>query len=121
VLLWAGAALGATQMLPLLFVHSASGALIAAIPIGLTGGIATAAYMDLLIRSCPEGLEGTMMMMAWSMYALAVNVGNFWGTELYDHHGGFVACVVATTIVYALILPVLVFVRKDLIATADGE
>jgi Na+/melibiose symporter-like transporter len=119
-LLWWGAALGVTQMLPLLFVHSATGALIVAIPIGLTGGIATAAYMDLLIRACPKGMEGTMMMMSWSMYALAVNVGNFWGTDLYDHHGGFVACVIATTVVYALILPVLLLVPKKLIATADG-
>jgi hypothetical protein len=120
VLLWWGAALGATQMLPLLFILSASGVLIAAIPMGLAGGIATAAYMDLLIRACPKGMEGTMMMMAWSMYALAMNVGNFWGTDLYDHHGGFVACVIATTVVYALILPVILAVPKRLIATADG-
>jgi len=120
VLLWWGAALGATQMLPLLFIHSASGVLIAAVPIGLAGGIATAAYMDLMIRACPKGMEGTMMMMSWSMYALAVNVGNFWGTDLYDHHGGFVACVIATTLVYALILPVILLVPKRLIATADG-
>jgi hypothetical protein len=120
-LLWWGAALGATQMLPLLFVHSAAGALIAAVPIGLTGGLATAAYMDLLIRSCPKGLEGTVMMMCWSMYTLAVNGGNFLGTDLYDHHGGFVACVIATTIVYALILPVLLLVPRGLIAAADGS
>ena len=121
VLLWGGAILGTTQMLPLLFVHSATGALIAAVPIGLTGGIATAAYMDLLIRSCPKGLEGTMMMACWSMYTVAVNFGNLWGTDLYDHHGGFVACVIATTIVYALILPVIALVPKRLIATADGS
>jgi Na+/melibiose symporter-like transporter len=120
-LLWWGSALGTTQMLPLLFVHSATGVLIAAVPIGLTGGVATAAYMDLLIRACPKGLEGTMMMMAWSLYALAVNVGNWWGTDLYEHHGGFVACVIATTVVYAAILPVLLLVPKRLIASADGS
>ncbi|MGH6872128.1 MAG: MFS transporter [Rhizomicrobium sp.] len=120
VLLWGGAVLGVTQMLPLLLVHSATGVLVAAIPIGLTGGIATAAYMDLLIRSCPKGLEGTMMMACWSMYTVAVNFGNLWGTDLYDRHGGFTACVIATTIVYALILPVIAFVPRHLIATADG-
>jgi len=119
-LLWWGAALGVMQMLPLLLVHSAVGALIAAAPIGLIGGLATAAYMDLLIRACPKGMEGTMMMMAWSLFALSVNGGNLWGTDLYDRHGGFVACVIATTIVYALILPVLLLVPKKLIATADG-
>jgi hypothetical protein len=119
-LLWSGAALGVTQMLPLLFVHSATGALIAAAPIGLIGGLATAAFMDLLIRACPKGLEGTMMMMAWSLFAVSVNGGNLWGTSLYER-GGFVLCVIATTIVYALILPVLLTVPKRLIATADGS
>jgi len=109
------------QIVPLLCVHSATGALIAAVPFGLLGGIATAAYMDLLIRACPKGLEGTMMMMSWSMYALAVNVGNFWGTNLYEYHGGFVACVVATTLVYALIILVILLVPKALISGADAE
>jgi MFS family permease len=120
-LLWLGTILGIPQIIPLLFVHSATGALLAAIPMGLLGGIATAAYMDLLIRACPKGLEGTMMMMSWSMYALAVNVGNYWGTDLYQYHGGFVACVVATTLVYALILPVILLVPKRLISSADAE
>jgi hypothetical protein len=46
-------------MVPLLFIHSMTGALIAAVPIGLMGGVATAAYLDLIIRSCPRGLQGT--------------------------------------------------------------
>ena len=61
--------------------------------VGLLGGIATAPYMDLLIRACPRGLEGTMMMLSWSMYALSTSVGNYWGTDIYQYHGGFVACV----------------------------
>jgi hypothetical protein len=108
-------------MIPLLFAHSANGALVAAIGVGLLGGIATAAYMDLLIRACPKGLEGTMMMLSWSMYALAVNVGNFWGTNIYQYHGGFVACVAATTLVYALIIPVIFMVPKSLVSGADAE
>jgi MFS family permease len=119
-LLWWGTLIGVPQMIPLLFVHSANGALIAAVGVGLLGGIATAAYMDLLIRACPRGLEGTMMMLSWSMYALAVNVGNYWGTDIYQYHGGFVACVWATTIVYALIVPVILFVPKSLISDADA-
>src|SRR5579862_8252800 len=43
------------QMVPLLFIHSVTGALIAAMPIGLMGGVASAAYLDLIIRSCPRG------------------------------------------------------------------
>jgi hypothetical protein len=34
---------------------------------------------------------------------------------------GFLYCVIATTAVYALILPLIVLVPKELIATADGE
>ena len=48
----------------LLFIHSIEGALIAAAPIGLMGGVATAAYFDLIIRSCPPGLQGSVLMAA---------------------------------------------------------
>lgn len=120
-LLWLGTLIGVPQMIPLLFIHTAGGALIAAVGVGLLGGIATAAYMDLLIRACPRGLEGTMMMLSWSMYALSTSVGNYWGTDIYQYHGGFVACVGATTIVYALILPVILLVPKSLISNADAE
>src|SRR6185312_9119451 len=75
-LLWIGAIVAIPQVIPLLFVHTPNEALLAAVPIGILGGLATAAYMDLLIRSCPKGLEGTMMMMSWSMYSVSVNVGN---------------------------------------------
>lgn len=120
-LLWWGTLIGIPQVIPLLFVHSANGVLFTAVLIGLMGGVCTAAYFDLIIRACPEGLEGTLMMLSWSLYALAGNLGNWWGTDLYDHHGGFFACVLATTIVYALILPTLLLVPNRLIATADGE
>jgi MFS family permease len=119
-LLWWGTAVAVPQMVPLLFVPSANAVLLAAVPIGLMGGVATAAFMDLLIRSCPKGLQGTMMMLSWSMYALAQNFGNLLGTDLYEHHGGFLACVLATTFVYALMLPMLLFVPKALIAHPDG-
>lgn len=118
-LLWSGAFLGAWQLIPLLVVHTANGIVLASIPVGLLGGIATAAYLDLLIRACPKGLEGAMMMMAWTMYAVATNFGNVWGTNLYERHGGFVTCVVATTIAYALILPMILLVPRHLIASAD--
>ena len=54
LLLW-GTVVAIPQMVPLLFIHSVTGALIAAAPIGLMGGIAIAAYLDLIIRSCPRG------------------------------------------------------------------
>lgn len=119
-LLWCGAIIGVAQMLPLLFAHTASAVVLAAIPVGILGGIATPAYMDLLIRSCPKGLEGAMMMAAWSLYAISTNFGNLWGTHLYESPGGFVAATIVTTLVYALILPVILAVPKELVASADG-
>src|SRR5260370_7231563 len=58
-LLFWGTVIAVPQMVPLLFIHSMTGALIAAVPLGLMGGVATAAYLDLIIRSCPQGLQGT--------------------------------------------------------------
>ena len=70
--------------------------IVVAILYGLFGGFATAAYIDLIMRSCPKGLEGTAMMLAnTSMFAIAGNVGNLLGQlDLFqgrlrlrrDHH-----------------------------------
>src|SRR5271166_2287474 len=120
-LLFWGTVVAIPQMVPLLFIHPVTAALIVAVPIGLMGGVATAAYLDLLIRSCPRGLQGTMLMMSAALYAIVQGLGNVLGTNLYDHFGGFTVCVIAITIVYALILPVLLLVPKRLIDTADGQ
>jgi hypothetical protein len=85
------------------------------------GGVATGAYLDLIIRSSPNGLQGTTFMMAGSLYFVVSRFGDVLGTNLYDHFGGFAVCVVAITIVYALILPTLLLVPRHLIATADGQ
>jgi MFS family permease len=120
-LLWWGTVVAVPQMVPLLFIHSVTGALIAAAPIGLMGGVATAAYLDLIIRSCPRGLQGTTLMMMWALYYLVSRFGDVLGTNLYYHYGGFRTCVIAITAVYALILPVLLLVPKRLTDTADGQ
>jgi hypothetical protein len=120
LLLW-GTVVAIPQLVPLLFIDSMTGALIAAVPIGLMGGVATAAYLDLIIRSCPPGLQGTTLMMSSGLYFIASRFGDVLGTSLYDHYAGFAVCVLAITIVYALILPTLLLVPKGLIATADGQ
>jgi len=120
LLLW-GTIAAVPQMVPLLLIHSMTGALIAAVPIGLMGGVATGAYLDLIIRSSPHGLQGTMFMTSGSLYFAVSRFGDVLGTHLYDHYGGFTVCVIAITIVYALILPTLLLVPKGLIATADGQ
>jgi predicted MFS family arabinose efflux permease len=120
LLLW-GTVLAVPQMVPLLFIHTVTQALIAAVPIGLMGGLATGAYLDLIIRSCPRGLQGTTLMMSNSLYFAVVRFGDVLGTNLYDRYGGFTVCVIAITAVYALILPALLLVPKHLVATADGQ
>jgi Na+/melibiose symporter-like transporter len=120
-LLFWGTVVAVPQLVPLLFIHSVTGALIAAVPIGLMGGVATAAYLDLIIRSCPRGLQGTTLMMSSGLFFIASRFGDVLGTNLYDNYGGFTVCVIATTVVYALILPALLLVPKRLIATADGQ
>jgi predicted MFS family arabinose efflux permease len=120
LLLW-GTVIAVPQLVPLLFVHSAAGALIAAVPMGLMGGIATAAYLDLIIRSCPEGLQGTTLMMSAALSVIVSRFGDVLGTALYDRYGEFTICVAAITVVYALILPTLLMVPKGLISTADGQ
>jgi hypothetical protein len=117
-LLWWGTMAAIPQMVPLLLIHSPEGALIAAVPIGLMGGLATAAYTDLLIRSCLPGLEGTAMMASSSVYFISIRFGDVLGAHIYDF-GGFVSCVSVTVFVYVLILPAILLVPKCLIATRD--
>ena len=57
LLLW-GTIVAVPQMVPLLFIHSVTGALIAAVPMGLMGGVATAAYLDLFDSVLPPGITG---------------------------------------------------------------
>jgi len=120
LLLW-GTVAAVPQFVPLLFIKSMTAALIAAVPVGLMGGVATASYLDLIIRSCPSGLQGTTLMMSSSIFFIVSRSGDVLGTSLYDDYGGFAACVAAITVVYAMILPALLLVPKHLTATADGE
>jgi len=121
-LLWVGFGMAVFQMTPLLFVHTAWGAVIAAAPMGMIGGIAQAALIDLAIRSCPPKLQGTMMMLITAtVYYIAVRFGDRFGAFIYDGHGGFLGAVWITIVIYALILPVILLVPGRLIDTRDGE
>ena len=106
-LLWWATIAALPQFIPLLFVDSIWLVSVLAIPAGLMGGLATAAYVDLTMRSAPPGLQGTMLMAASSVYFVATRFGDVLGSYVYDHTGGFGACVVLTTACYGLILPVL--------------
>ena len=122
-LLWWGTIITIPQMIPLALIHSPLLAVVLAAPIGMMGGIAGASYYDLSIRSCPPGLQGTLMMLVAGFFQLSYRGGDWLGAKLYalSPTHGFLYCVIATTAVYALILPVLLLIPKGLIATRDGE
>jgi hypothetical protein len=122
-LLWWGTIITIAQPVPYAFIHSADSALVLAVPIGLMGGMAQAAYSDLAMRSCPPGLQGTLMMMVAGVWVLSFRGSDLLGSWLYgrDPVHGFLYCVLVTIAVYLLILPVIRFVPKEIIATADGE
>jgi hypothetical protein len=122
-LLWWGTAIALPQAIPMAFVHSATVVVLSGIPQGLMGGIATAAFYDLAMRSCPPGLQGTLMMLVDGVYVLAFRGGDVVGSWIYSGSAahGFRNCVIATTLVYALIFPLILLVPKELIATSDGQ
>src|SRR5947209_2065629 len=120
-LLFWGTIIAIPQFIPLLFAHSMSQAFVTAVAMGLMGGMATAAYLALIIRSCPPGLQGTTLMMSGGLYYISSRFGDVLGTHLYDNYGGFYICVVLTTLCYVLILPMLRLVPREYTDSADGE
>jgi hypothetical protein len=120
-LLWVGFSIAVVQMVPLLLVHDAVGALYAAVPMGLMGALCQSALVDLVIRSAPRGCQGATMMLYFGCSFFSLRAGDLLGTWIYDKHGGFNPTVILTVIVYILILPVMLLVPKRLTATRDGE
>ncbi len=122
-LLWWGTVIAIPQMVPLAFIRSGSQAMMLAMPLGLMGGIGAAAYIDLAMRSCPPGLQGTFMMLVTGALALSTSASNLLGTGIYgaSPKHGFLYDVIATALVYAAILPMLRLIPRELISTSDGE
>ncbi|MBV8681990.1 MAG: MFS transporter [Caulobacteraceae bacterium] len=122
LLVW-GIIISIPQMIPLAFIHTPTEALILAAPIGAMGGIVTGAMWDLAMRSCPPGLQGTLMMLIEAAFALSTRGSDLLGSVIYASSPtyGFTYCVIAITIVYALMLPVVMLIPKHLLATTDGQ
>jgi len=110
-------------MIPLALIHSGTEALVMAVPMGLMGGLAVGAIYDLSIRSCPPGLQGTLMMLVEGVFQLASRGSDVLGSAIYDSNpkNGFVYCVIATTVIYAAIVPLILLIPKHVIANADGQ
>jgi len=108
------------QMIPLTYIHTVAQAYGASTFVGMVGGMAAASYYDLLLRSCPKGLEGTTVELSVTGNVITGNFGNLWGAILYEH-GGFALCNWITTAAYALILPMILLVPKETLARRDAE
>ncbi len=120
-LLWWGTIVAILQGPIMFLAQGPASTIVVAILYGLFGGFATGAYIDLIMRSCPKGLEGTAMMVAnTATFALAGSAGNLLGSWIYSR-GGFASAVTITTLATALIVPVLRWVPAELTATRDGE
>jgi len=63
------------------------------------------------------------MMLVEGANQLSYRGGDLIGSKIYglSATNGFLYCALATTAVYALMLPVLLLIPKSVIATADGE
>jgi hypothetical protein len=122
-LIWWAMIITVPQMIPLVFIHSGNEALVMAVPIGLMGGLAVGAIYDLSMRSCPPGLQGTLMMLVDGVFILASRGSDVLGSAIYDADPahGFLWCVIATTVMYAATVPVILLIPPHVIANADGE
>ncbi len=122
-LIWWAMIITVPQMVPLVLIHSGTQALIMAVPEGLMGGLAVGAIYDLAMRSCPPGLQGSLMMLVEGVYLLASRLSDVLGSAIYqaDPKNGFLWCVIATTVMYAATVPMILLVPKHVMATADCE
>jgi hypothetical protein len=63
------------------------------------------------------------MMMVEGVWFLASRSSDVLGSAIYqaDPKNGFLWCVIATTVMYAAMVPVILLVPKHVMETADGE
>jgi hypothetical protein len=122
LLLWS-VIIGVPEFVPMAFIQDAHQALLVAVFIGLSGGLANVACIDIAIRACPPGLQGTLMMMIAATLFLSQRAGDVLGSWIYglNPRDGFLYCVIAVTAVYALVIPVIPFIPRELMINADGE
>jgi len=116
-----GTALGVLQPLVLLFAFGTRSAMLVAVIGGLVGGLGNVAFMDLIIRSCPRGLEGTGVMLSTAAFRFAWSLGDIFGSWVYAR-GGFSTAMFVTAISTGLIFPIIWWtVPPTITATREGE
>ena len=119
-LLWLGTVFGVLGCPLFLLIHAPSQANPVFFLAGASLGIALCAYNDLLIRCCPQELEGAALMFTSAASAIAADTSDIFGSWLYDK-GGFPLALAVSTLFTSLILVVLPFIPKRLTAPREGE
>jgi MFS family permease len=94
-------------------------AILVAAAVGLIVGFANVALFDLLLRSCPRNLEGSVGMLGHSALGLAGAAADLLGAWLYEQ-GGFALCIVIDAVATMLILPLLKRLPSSISAGRDG-
>ena len=116
-----GTLLGMLQPLVLLFAFGTRSAILVGVIGGLVGGLGNVALMDLIIRSCPRGLEGTGVMLSMAAFRFAWSLGDVFGSWVYAR-GGFSTAMFVTSMSTGLIFPIIWWmVPPTITATREGE
>lgn len=139
-MLWWSTLFGSLIGTLFLYIHNAPQAMLVAAVTGIVMGIGNIVYMDLFVRACPPGLEGTAMMLVAAAQAFGIQSSDWFGSWLYDYKGvgqalhaflpysgfgqalhGFTLALLVSNLFTALIFPVLLFVPRRLTQSRDGE
>jgi MFS family permease len=118
--IWWGTVLGILQPAVMLCALGTRSAMLVGVIGGLMSGLEQVALLDLVIRSCPRGLEGTGIMLATAASVFALTLGNVFGSWIYTQ-GGFSTAMFITAVSTALILPVIWVVPPAITASREGE
>jgi MFS family permease len=103
-----------------LLIHSPAQANIISLLAGGSCGLALASYFDLLVRSCPDELEGVAFMLTYATFTFASDGSDIFGGWLYDRGGFGLALAISTAFTALIFLPVSL-VPKKISDPEEGE
>ncbi len=119
-LLWFSISVNVAVGFLYLIVAGPPGALAVSAAIGFISGFATVAVFDLLMRSCPTGMEGSALAAGHSVFGIAGSLGDLLGATIYSH-GGFALCIAIDAAATALILPLLSRLPREVLLSTDQQ
>jgi len=119
-ILWIAIALNIPAAFFVLLAHSAAQAVVISAVVGLLLGMVNIALFDLLRRSCPTSLEGTGVMLGFSLFAIGGMLGDVFGSWLYER-AGLAICLAFDALATALILPLLLMIPRTILSLRDGD